>query len=63
MYEFIKRFSAAWVFSLVLLALLVIIFDDPYGDLEGIVNLFVSALLMTIISYLIDAYEKRGNKR
>lgn len=63
MYEFIKRFSVAWAFSLVLLALLVIIFDDPYEDLEGTLALFVSALLMTSISYSIEAYEKRGNKR
>lgn len=63
MYEFIKRFSVAWVFSLVLLALLVIIFDDPYGDIEGTVALFINASLITSISYSIDAYEKRGNKR
>ncbi|MCU7556560.1 hypothetical protein [Macrococcus capreoli] len=57
MRELLYRFSLAWLLTLFVLALNVIIFNDPYEETEGILAIFVNAAAITAVSYVFEYYD------
>lgn len=63
MYELIFRFSAAWCLTLVVTALNVIIYNDPYTNAtEGMLSMGANALFVVAVWYIIEYLIERKAK-